>query len=59
MKDYRIRVTAPGGMSMIIKVQSTSLAGALSKARERTYNALSDLGFSLPDEYRISAAVVL
>jgi hypothetical protein len=46
-------------MSMILKVQSTSLAGALSKARERTYDALSDLGFSLPDDYRISAAVVL
>lgn len=59
MKEYKIRVTAPGGMSMVLRVQSTSLAGALSKARERTYNALSDLGFSLPDDYEVSAAVVL
>jgi hypothetical protein len=57
--EYKIRVTAPGGMSIVIILRAFSLASALSHAKEKVYDKLSDLGFSLPDDYKVEAAVIV
>jgi hypothetical protein len=58
-REFKIRVTAPGGMSIVIVIRAFSLASALIAAKERVYDTLSNAGFSLPDDYKVQAALMV
>ena len=55
--EYKVRVIAPGGMTITVPVSAFSEKTACDVAREWVYNFLTNAGFGLPDGYTVQTGV--